>query len=73
MDATSDENTVLFEKDSLAAFEELREKIREMTSDSVQSTTGNMDGALEKLRERYANGEIDEGEYEERKEVLESS
>jgi TM2 domain-containing membrane protein YozV len=73
LDATSDENTVLFEKDSLAAFEELREKIREMTSDSVQSTTGNMDGALEKLRERYANGEIDEGEYEERKEVLESS
>lgn len=73
LDATSDENTVLFEKDSLAAFEELREKIREMTSDSVDSSTADMDGALEKLRERYADGEIDEEEYEKRKEVLETS
>jgi TM2 domain-containing membrane protein YozV len=73
LDATSDENTVLFDKKSLAAFQELREKIREMSSDSVQSTTGNMDGALDKLRKRYADGEIDDEEYEKRKEVLESA
>lgn len=70
MDATSDENTVLFDKGSLSEFEEVREKIRELSKGDVRETTGSMDGAMEKLRERYAEGEIDEEEYEQRKEIL---
>ncbi|MFC7010061.1 SHOCT domain-containing protein [Halalkalicoccus salilacus] len=32
-----------------------------------------MDGAMEKLRERYATGEIDEEEYKTRKEILQEN
>jgi len=70
MDATSDENTVLFDKDKLSKFEELRAKVRELKKGDVEESTGSMDGAMEKLRERYADGEIDEEEYEQRKEIL---
>lgn len=70
LDATSDENTVLFKKGSLSQFEELREKVRELKKGDVEESTGTMDEAMEKLRERYANGEIDEEEYKERKEIL---
>lgn len=71
MDATSDENTVLFDKESLAEFEELRSKVRDMKQGNVDSSTGSIDDAIEKLRERYVQGEIDEEEYEKRKEFLE--
>lgn len=70
MDAVSDENTVLFDKGDLAKFEELRAKVRELKKGDVQESTGSMDGAMETLRERYAEGEIDEEEYENRKEIL---
>ncbi|MDG5777125.1 NINE protein [Haloarculaceae archaeon H-GB2-1] len=70
MDATSDENTVLFDKGSLSEFEELRTKVRELKKGDVQESTGSIDSAMEKLRERYADGEIDESEYEQRKEIL---
>jgi TM2 domain-containing membrane protein YozV len=72
VDATSDENTVLFDTGSLAEFQELREKVRELSKQDVESSTGNMDDAMQKLRERYANGEISEEEYEKRREVLET-
>lgn len=70
LDATSDENTVLFDKDSLDEFNELRAKIRKLKKGDVEESTGTMDGAMEKLRERYADGEIDEEEYNKRKEIL---
>lgn len=70
LDATGDENTVLFDKGDLSDFEELREKVRELKKGDVEESTGSMDGALEKLRERYAEGDIDEEEYEQRKEIL---
>ena len=40
MDAVSDENTVLFDKDSLHDFEALRAKIRELKKGDVEETTG---------------------------------
>lgn len=70
MDAVSDENTVLFDKGDLSNFEELRTKVRELKKGDVEESTGSMDGAMEKLRERYAEGDIDEEEYEQRKEIL---
>lgn len=70
LDATGDENTVLFDKGDLSTFEELRTKVRELKKGDVEESTGSMDGALEKLRERYAEGDIDEEEYEQRKEIL---
>lgn len=70
LDATSDENTVLFDKGNLSDFEELRAKVRELKKGDVEESTGSMDGAMEKLRERYAEGDIDEEEYEQRKEIL---
>lgn len=70
MDATGDENTVLFDKGDLSDFEELRAKVRELKKGDVEESTGSMDGAMEKLRERYADGDIDEEEYEQRKEIL---
>lgn len=70
MDATSDENTVLFDKKSLSDFEELRKKVRELKKGDVEESTGSMDGAMEKLRERYAEGDIEEEEYEQRKDIL---
>ncbi len=70
MDATSDENTVLFDKESLSEFEELRAKVRELKNGDVEESTGSMDEAMEKLRTRYAEGEIDEEEYEQRKDIL---
>lgn len=70
LDATSDENTVLFDKDSLDEFNELRAKIRKLKKGDVEESIGTMDGAMEKLRERYADGEIDEEEYNKRKEIL---
>lgn len=73
LDATDDENTVLFGKGDLSNFEELRAKVRELKKGDVEESTGSMDGALEKLRERYAEGDIDEEEYEQRKEILQES
>lgn len=70
LDATSDENTVLFEEDSLNQFQELRTKVRDLKKGSINESTDTMDGALEKLRKRYANGDIDEEEYQQRKEIL---
>lgn len=71
LDAVSDENTVLFDEDKTSDFEELRSKVRDLKKGEVKQSTGSMDGALEKLRERYAEGDIDEEEYEQRKEILE--
>lgn len=70
MDATSDENTVLFDKGDLSDFEELRSKVRDLKKGDVEESTGSMDGAMEKLRDRYAEGDIDEEEYKQRKEIL---
>lgn len=70
LDATFDENTVLFDKGSVSEFEELRAKVRELKKGDVEESTGTMDGAMEMLRERYDEGDIDEEEYENRKEIL---
>lgn len=70
LDATSDENTVLFSKKSLSDFEEVRTKVRALKKGNIKESTESMDGAMEKLRKRYAEGEIDEEEYEQRKEIL---
>lgn len=70
LDAVSDENTVLFNKGALPLFEDLRAAVREHKNGNVEATTSTMDGAMEKLRERYASGDIDEEEYEKRKKVL---
>lgn len=70
LDATSDENTVLFDEGSLSDFEDLRRKVRELKNGEVEEETDSMDGAMEKLRERFAAGEIDEEEFQRRKEVL---
>jgi TM2 domain-containing membrane protein YozV len=67
-DATSDENSITFAKDALDDFQEIREEIdRRRTSDIGGS---GMDSGMEKLREKYANGEITEKEYKERKQIL---
>lgn len=67
-DAASDENSVTFSKDALDDFQEIRDEIdKRRTSDSGRS---DMDSGMEKLREKYASGEITEEEYNERKEVL---
>jgi TM2 domain-containing membrane protein YozV len=71
-DAVSDENTVLFDTGEVPFFEELRTAVRERTSGAVEASTSSMDGAMEQLRERYAAGDIDEEEYEKRKEVLQN-
>ncbi|WP_435334381.1 NINE protein [Haloarchaeobius sp. TZWWS8] len=70
LDATSDENTVLFEKESLSGFQELRSKVRDLKKGDVKESTGSMDGAMETLRKRYAEGDIDEEEYNKRKDIL---
>lgn len=69
-DATSDENSVLFEKDSLSTFMEIRDKVQKYKKGDIESSTGNMDEAMQRLRERYAEGEIDEEEFNRRKEIL---
>jgi TM2 domain-containing membrane protein YozV len=73
LDATSDENTVLFDKGDLTNFQKLRSKVRDLKKGDVKESTGSMDGAMEKLRKRYAEGDIDEEEYEQRKEILQQA
>ena len=70
LDAAGGENTILFNKGSLREFEELQEKVRELKNGDVRKSTGSVDGAMEKLRERYVEGEIGEEEYAQRKHIL---
>lgn len=70
-DAATDENSITFAKGVLDDFQAIREEIdRRRTSDSGGSS---MDSGMEKLREKYASGEITEQEYKKRKKILDKS
>lgn len=69
-DAADDENSVMFTHEQTEDFKELRSKIEELKNKDVAQDTKSMDGAMETLRQKYAEGEISEEEYEKRKEVL---
>lgn len=68
-DAASDENSVTFAKGDLEYFQKIRQEIDDRRSSGGKQ---NRDTAIERLREKYAEGEISEEEYQERKEVLNS-
>jgi uncharacterized membrane protein len=69
-DATSDENSVTFAKGVLDDFKQIREEIEKRRISANQAGTG-MDSGLERLREKYAEGEISEEEFRKKKKVLE--
>jgi len=69
VDAANDENSVTFTSKQQHQFEELKSRIDQYRNQ--QSGQGGADPALQKLREQYAEGEIDRQTFEERKSVLE--
>lgn len=69
-DAADDENSVMFTQDQTEDFRELRSKIEELKNESVEKDTKSMDDAMQTLRQKYAEGDISEEEYEKRKGVL---
>lgn len=69
-DAANDENSVMFIQDQTEDFRELRSKIEELKKESVEKNIKSMDDAMQTLRQKYAEGDISEEEYETRKEVL---
>lgn len=70
-DAATDENSITFTENDLDDFQAIREEIdKRRTNDSSDN---DMDSGMEKLREKYASGEITEEEYKERKEILDES
>lgn len=70
IDVTSNENTVLFNESDLSEFEELHQKIRDLKNGNIKQSTGSIDRVMEELREQYAEGGIDEEEYEHQKQIL---
>lgn len=68
-DAIDDENSVTFDKDELEQFKKVRDKVQELTSEDVE-TGGNAKDPIETLKQRYAEGEISEEEFEKKKEFL---
>lgn len=69
-DAADDENSVMFVHEQTDDFKKLRRKIEELKSESVEQDTKSIDDAMQTLRQKYAEGEISEEEYEKRKDVL---
>jgi TM2 domain-containing membrane protein YozV len=72
-DAADDENSVMFVQDQTEDFRQLRSKIEELKNESIEKDTKSMDDAMQTLRQKYAEGDITEEEYEERKEVLQEA
>jgi len=68
-DAVDDENSVTFTKDDLEKFEKVRDKVRELTSEDVEIKQAEKD-PVETLKQRYAEGEISEEEFNKKKEFL---
>ena len=76
--ASGDANSVLFKRKQQDDFEELRERVNELRSESdngseSEGNESSEDTAVQQLRERYAEGEISKEEYEERLAVLEET
>lgn len=68
-DAVDDENSVTFDKDELEDFKKIRDKVQELTSEDVKTESDASD-PVETLKQRYAEGEISEEEFEKKKEFL---
>jgi len=68
-DAATDENSVMFDNSDLSDFEQLRDEINRRR-DSNGSNSESIDSGMQKLREKFATGEITEEEYRDRKRIL---
>lgn len=68
-DAATDENSVTFTQSDQDDFEKIRDEIEKRRGEDSSSER---DSAIERLREKYAEGEISEEEFEERKSVLQN-
>ena len=68
-DAATDENSVMFDNSDLSDFEQLRDEINRRR-DSNGSNNESIDSGMQKLREKFATGEITEEEYRDRKRIL---
>jgi len=72
LEAANDENSVTFSRGQEADFEELKERIDQRRNhETGHQSNGNP--AIQKLREQYAEGEIDRETFEERRSVLEDN
>lgn len=69
-DATKDENSVTYPKKKHEEFEELKHRINELRKED-SSNEEDSSSPLQRLKERFAEGEIDEEEYRKRKRILE--
>jgi len=67
-DAVNDENSVTFTHGQTEKFKEIRDKVRELKEDDVSVESGK--DPVETLKQRYAEGEIDKDEFEEKKKLL---
>ena len=67
-DAVNDENSVTFTHRQTEKFKEIRDKVRELKEDDVSVESGK--DPVETLKQRYAEGEIDKDEFEEKKKLL---
>lgn len=73
MDATQDENSIMINHGEFDQFEKLKEKLYELQNEGskgTEDTTSDEDPAIQKLREKFASGEISEEEYNRRLDVL---
>ena len=66
-DAAGQRNAVIFDSDEYEEFKRIKDFIDELR----RPGNDGVEGATEMLRERYAAGELTEGEYQERKRMLE--
>ena len=67
-DAVNDENSVTFTHSQTEKFKEIRDKVRELRQGDIAVESG--EDPVETLKQRYAEGEIDEEEFEKKKEFL---
>lgn len=67
-DAVNDENSVTFTHSQTEKFKEIRDKVRELKTEDVSVESG--EDPVETLKQRYAEGEIDEKEFQEKKDFL---
>lgn len=65
--AAQDENSVNFQKRNKQEFIELREKIHDLRNKEKSQGSGS---AMDKLKERFANGDITEEEFKRKKNIL---